>query len=342
MNSLQSSAPPATHNEIRLVAHAEGTLTTEHFDLTESPVPEPGPDQVLVRNRTMAVSTAMRTRATTTELPVSTYVPGEPLWGPAIGEVVIAPADTDLAVGDLVRHSHGWREYAVVDTARARWLDPNVLPEPATFLSRGATAWAALTRTVGIRPGETVFVTGAAGGVGSMAGQIARLLGAGRVIGSTGSDGKGRYLREKLGHDGVVSRSAGNFEQQLRRAAPEGVDVVFDTVGGEQLRAAITTARSGARVVLVGALSGQLGGDGLSSPVELDSSVLITRRITVHGFSLVDHPDAEEEWNHRFGTGLRDGTLIFPHTRLHGLDRAPGALCELAEGRHTGTVLVDL
>lgn len=335
---------PATHREIRLAARADGALAPDHFTVADTPLPAPVPGTVLVRNRIMAVTAVMRTMMTGAELPMPSFVPGRALWGAAIGEVVEAPGG-GFAPGDLVRHSAGWREYALVEAERVQRLEPGALPDPAAHLSQGAVAWGALVHIAQVRPGDTVFITGAAGGVGSMAGQIARRLGARRVIGSTGSRHKADYLMKELGYDEVVFRDGRPFGEQLREAAPNGIDVLLDTVGGEQLSAAVGVARTGARFALVGALSAQLGdgeGGGATAPVELDSALLVSRRVSLRGFSMYDHPGLAEEWTREFGRGLRDGTLVFAHTRLRGLAQAPQALRELIAGQHTGAVLVEL
>ncbi|MYX07043.1 zinc-binding dehydrogenase [Streptomyces sp. SID8375] len=331
-----------THREVRLTARPQGPVTDDLFEIVEVPVPEPGPGQVLVRNTVMGVAAVMRTLMDENNVvPVPAFEVGEPLNGPALGEVVAAPG-TDLTPGDLVEHRLGWREYALLDADGVHRRAPGLMPDPAAYLSQGPTAWMGIVRGAEVRPGDTVFVTGAAGGVGSLAGQIARLRGAARVIGSTGSQEKADRLIKEFGYDAVVIRGAGPIEEQLRAVAPEGIDALFDNVGGEQLGAAIAVANTGARLALVGALSSQLSEDGKPHRAEIDTLSLLARNITLRGVALHAHMDLLPEWNQRFGEGLRDGTLTFPHTRLHGIEQAPRALRELTEGRHLGAVLVEL
>jgi NADPH-dependent curcumin reductase CurA len=330
-----------TYREVRLAARPRGRVTDDLFEIAEVPLPVPGPGQVLVRTTVMSVAAVMRTLMDeVTDVPMPSYAVGEPLNGPAVGEVVAAPG-TDFAPGDLVQHRLGWREYALLDASAVQRVETGLLPDPAAYLSQGPTAWMGVVRGAEVRPGDTVFVSGAAGGVGSLAGQIARLRGAGRLIGSTGSPRKADFLREELGYDEVVIRGAGPIEEQLRAAAPDGIDAFVDNVGGEQLQAAIAVARRGARLALVGALASQLSDSG-SPTTEIDTLSLLSRSITLRGVALFDHLDLVPQWYRQFAAGLRDGTLTFPHTRLHGIDQAPRALRELIEGRHLGAVLVEL
>ncbi|MFF8377588.1 MDR family NADP-dependent oxidoreductase [Streptomyces sp. NPDC015661] len=337
----------ATHREIRLRTRPErGLPAPEHLALVHAALPVPAPGEVLVRNRWFAVSAALRTLigGGVKGAPFPPVEPGDPLFGAAVGEVVSAPDGSGLRPGDLVSHWQGWREYAAVSAAGCTPLG-DTLPDPVAHLSQGWTAYAALTRGTGIRAGDTVLVTGGAGAVGTMAGQIARLLGAGRVIGSTGSPAKAERLVTELGYDAAVVRgAAAPFAAQLAEAAPEGVDVLLDTVGGEQLSAAVAAARPGARAVLVGALSGQLDpeGSGATARVELDSYPLVLKRVSLRGFSPLDHPETEAEWRGRFGDWLRAGEITFPHVRVAGMDRAAEALREVMEGRHLGAVVVEL
>lgn len=341
---MNTSLLPATHREVRLAARPSGALGTEHFEVVEVPVPTPRTSgQLLVRNRLMSVTAVMRNLMDDVDdLPMPPYGLGEPLWGPAIGEVVTAPADSALKPGDLVEHSLGWREYALLDPADAKPVDTETLPTLDAHLSQGFTAWLGVTQAAQVRSGDVVFVTGAAGGVGTLAGQFARLHGASCVIGSTSTARKAERLVQELGYDAVVLRDADTpIVDQLREAAPEGIDVVFDNVGGEQLSSALTLANVGARIALVGSLSGQLNGN-FSARTEIDTGSLITRRVTLRGIAGIDHLGSLGQWAEEFGRALRAGTITVPHTRLHGIDQAPRAMTELLAGRHIGTVLVEL
>ncbi|QWF85250.1 MDR family NADP-dependent oxidoreductase [Amycolatopsis sp. CA-230715] len=330
-----------SHREVRLVRRPSGPLRDGDLRVVEVPVPRPGTGEVLVRNRMISVTAVMRSLMDgEIGLPMPSYEPGQVLWGPAVGEVVEA-GDTGLASGDLVAHQQGWREYAAVDAGAVRPVDTQALPDLAGHLSQGVTAWLGVVRGGEVRAGDTVFVTGASGGVGSLAGQVARLRGATSVIGSTGSRSKVDYLLGELGYDAVVVRGEGGVEEQLRAAAPDGIDVVFDNVGGEQLVAALAVARHGARVALVGTMSSQVSG-GFSAPVEIDTGALIMRGIKLHGFAVADHLDAVAEATREFGRGMAEGTIVFPHSRLSGIDEAPRALRELLGGRHIGAVVVEL
>ncbi|MGV9653072.1 MDR family NADP-dependent oxidoreductase [Streptomyces sp. NPDC003554] len=343
---MATSLPSATR-EIRLVIAPEGLPGPEHFAVVAQPLPTPGPGQVLVRNRYFLVFPGLRTliAGAPEGVPLPPINAGDVLFGPAVGEVVAAGPGSPLQPGDAVTHLLGWREHALVAAADCTPVG-DVLPDPVAHLSSGSAAYGALTRLADVRPGDTVFVTGAAGAVGTLAGPIARLLGAGKVIGSTRSPAKAERLRTELGYDSVVisGGQSTTLAQQLGIAATEGIDVLVDTVGGEQLTAALTAARRGARLALVGALSGQLSPhrDGDSAPVEIDTFRIINQGITLRGYSGIDHPEVTEEWAKRFGGWLRSGEISFPHVRIPGIERAPQALQELFEGRHFGTVVVEL
>jgi NADPH-dependent curcumin reductase CurA len=320
--------------EIHLTTVPDGLPRPEHFALVDRPMPVPGAGEALVRNRFFQVSARLRTLIANTvaDTPLPAVRPGDPIPSATIGNIVTAPAGSGLHPGDLVFHWSGWREYAAVPVAATTPID-NTLPDPVAHLGSGWTAYAALTWYGKLRPGDTVLITAGASGVGSLAGQFARQLGAGRVVGTTGSPAKADRMRAEFGYDAVLSRD---------ETIP--ADVVVDNVGGDQLTAAIAAARPGARIVLVGALAGQLApdGHGKTAPVELDNYRLILKGISINGFTDPGDPGAREHWQRQFGDWLRAGAVTFPHVRVAGIEKAPTALHEVIGGRHTGTVVVEL
>ncbi|MFM0642301.1 NADP-dependent oxidoreductase [Paraburkholderia metrosideri] len=340
------TAIPGTCREVRLKVRPDGLPSVGNFDIVSVPLPIPVDGEVLVRNRYFLVSASLRMMISegaedVDGVPFRALREGETLAGEALGEIVSAPAGSGFSPGELILHFRGWREYATVPIAQCRPVEPG-LPDPVGYLGHGWTAYAALTRGVQIRPDDTVFVSSAAGAIGSMAGQIARLLGAGRVIGSTSSKEKAARLVSELGYEAAVFRGATPIVEQLAEVAPQGIDVVIDNVGGEQLQSAVANARVGARVVILGALSGQLAthGSGRTAPVELDSIQLLRKKITLRGYSADDDPHMHAEWINRFAEWLRAGSIRFPHEIIVGLECAPQALERVIKGEYFGTVVV--
>jgi len=339
---------PRISREVKLAAQPTGLPKPENFKVVEAPMPTPKAGETLIRNRYFRISASLRMMISegaerVEGVPFPALHPGDTLFEETVGEVVSAPAGSGLLAGDWVLHNLGWREFAAVPVSECTLLD-DTLPDVAAHLSHGWTAYAALTRGVQIRPGDTVFVSSAAGAIGSMAGQIARLLGAGRVIGSTSSQEKARRLVSELRYDGAVVRGDKPLAAQLAEVAPDGVDVYVDNVGGPQLQAAVKAARTGARFVVLGALSGQLAiqGTGRTAPVQLDSFDILLKKITIRGYSADDDPEIRSEWTLRFADWLHSGDICFPHVMIDGLEAAPCALRDVTQGRHFGTVLAKV
>lgn len=342
------SASPLVNREVKLARHVKGEISRGDFVIADTMIPLPGPHDVVIRNRWFRVSITTRLMAqedarAAEGIPFPPLKPGETLADGAIGEVIQAGQACGLAVGSLVMHPFGWRECAVAHE-RDCTLIARGDPDPAAYLGHGWTAYAALTCGTQIRDGDTVFVSSGAGAIGSMAGQIARLFGAARVVGSTSSREKAHWMQDELGYDAVVSRDGDPMITQLRHAAPDGIDVIVDMVGGEQLAAAIALARDGARGVLLGALTAELNAEkaSLQAPVTLDSFQLIFKGVTLRGFSADHYPEAFGFWLRDLTAWQRDGRIRLPSAIFKGIENATSALREACAGRLKGVVLIEL
>ncbi|MFD2078313.1 hypothetical protein SAMN05421678_114146 [Actinopolymorpha cephalotaxi] len=327
--------------EIHLASRPTGWPTPENFTLVEATVPDPGPGQVLVRNVVMSVDPYMRGRMNDVKSYVPPFQVGAPLDGGAIGEVVASQAD-GLRPGDLVLHGLGWREYAVVDAAAARKVDPDLAPL-STYLGvlgmTGLTAYAGLLEVAAFRPGETVFVSAAAGAVGNLVGQIAKLKGAARVIGSAGSAAKVRRL-EEVGFDAAFDYHDGPVAESLKAAAPDGIDVYFDNVGGDHLEAALGSLRTHGRVAVCGMISQYNSTEPPAAPRNL--GLLIAQRLTVRGFLVADHADLQDQFVGEMAGWLREDRVKYDETFADGIENAPDAFLGVLRGDNLGKMLVRL
>lgn len=325
--------------EIQLASRPEGAPTPENFRLVEVAVPEPAEGQVKVRNLVMSVDPYMRGRMNDVKSYVPPFALDAVLDGGAVGEVV-ASASPDLQPGDLVLHGYGWREWVVEDARRFRRID-RVAP-PSAFLGvlgmPGLTAYVGLLDIAAMKPGDTVFVSGAAGAVGSLAGQLAKLKGAGRVVGSAGSDAKVAHLVDELGFDAAFNYRDGDLAKQLKGAAPGGVDVYFDNVGGDHLTAAISRANVFARFALCGAISGY--NEPVPGPDNM--AMMIGKRITMRGFIVTDHNDRMADLIREVGAWYAEGRIKAPETVVEGLENAPAAFLGMMRGENTGKMVVTL
>jgi NADPH-dependent curcumin reductase CurA len=236
-------------------------------------------------------------------------------------------------------HSLGWREWALSDGRGLLPVDPELAPV-STALGvlgmPGFTAWYGLTQLGEPQEGETVFVSGAAGAVGSVAAQVARLLGC-RVIASAGSDEKLAWLRE-LGVDEAFSYRDRPVHESLREAAPDGIDVYFDNVGGDHLEAAIGAMRLRGRVVACGAISRY--NDTEAAPGPRNLFMLFTKRLLIRGFIISDHYDRYEEFQGQVGPWVHDGLVAYRETIVEGIENAPRAFLGLLQGENIGKMLV--
>lgn len=329
---------PQTNREIRLAARPEGEPGPEHFELAQAPMPEPGPGEVLVSNRWMSVDPYMRGRMWDRPSYVPPFQVGHALDGGAIGEVV---GGEGLPAGTLVLHNYGWREYAAFPVSQAMPIDTDLAPAQSylgVLGMPGLTAFVGLIDIGGLREGDVVFVSAAAGAVGSLAGQIAKARGH-TVIGSAGSAEKVAYLRDVLHFDAAFSYHDGPVAESLKRAAPDGIDLYFDNVGGEHLEAAIGALHQHGRVTLCGAIS-VYNSATATGPANL--TLAIGKRLTLRGFIVSDHFDRMAAFRAEVGPLLREGKVTARETIVEGLERAPEAFIGLLRGENTGKMLVRL
>ncbi|MFB7600795.1 NADP-dependent oxidoreductase [Streptomyces sp. NPDC056160] len=333
---------PAVSREWHLLSRPVGWPKPEDFALVEAELPQPGEGQVLVRNEYLSVDPYMRGRMSAAKSYVAPYELNEPMQGGAVGEVVASRAE-GIAVGDHVLHFGGWREYAAVNAAHAVKVDPGAAPL-STYLGvlgmTGLTAYAGLLRTASFKEGDAVFVSGAAGAVGSQVGQLARLKGASRVIGSAGSDEKVKLLVDEYGFDAAFNYKDGPVAEQLRAAAPDGIDVYFDNVGGDHLEAAIGSLNRGGRIAICGAIS--VYNNTEPAPGPRNMARLIQTRGRIEGFLVGDHYDLQPQFVREVGPWVRSGELKYRETFAEGVESTLEAFLGVLRGDNTGKMIVKL
>jgi NADPH-dependent curcumin reductase CurA len=327
--------------EVRLVARPGGEPTLDTFDVVQAEVPAPGAGQVLVRNTWLSIDPYIRLLLNESESEVFRTLPiGEVPEGAAIGEVI---ASDTIPASSSVLHYEGWREYSVVDAADVTVVDTGLAPASAylgVLGTTGLTAYAVVTDVTPVQQGDVVFVSAAAGAVGSVAGQLARKFGAAKVIGSAGGTAKTSRLLDILGFDAAIDHRTGPVAEQLAKAAPEGVDLYIDNVGGEHLEAALDSLRPGGRVAMVGAISGYNADAPRLAPSNLFQA--LEKEITLRGMQVTSYFDQFSKYREQAVDWLSDGTLHAEETVVEGIENAPAAFLGVLNGANTGKMLVRL
>ena len=322
-----------------LKSRPKGKPTAGDFELKDIELPPVSDGTIRLRNLWLSVDPYMRGRMNDTKSYVAPFELGAPIEGGAIGEVVESKAE-GLVAGDLVQHMAGWRDEAVVPARAVNKLPP-VGVEPQKFLGvlgvPGATAWFGLLDVAGAKAGETVFVSAAAGSVGSAVVQIAKTRGM-TVIGSAGGAEKCGYVRS-LGADHVLDYKAAPILKSLAAAAPDGIDVYFDNVGGDHLDAALAIARNQARF----AICGMIGGYNETEPASFRFIMrVIAARIRIQGFLITDYLGQLGEFYQHMAPLVISGAVTSRETVYDGLEAAPDAFLGLFEGANTGKMVVRL
>ncbi|MGW7364722.1 NADP-dependent oxidoreductase [Streptomyces sp. NPDC054841] len=336
------SALPASGREWHLVARPQGWPKPEDFALREAPVAEPGEGRILVRNLHFSVDPYMRGRMNDVKSYVPPFQLDRPMDGGAVGEVIASNAE-GFTVGDHVLHFLGWREYADVDAKQAVKLDASAAPLSA-FLGvlgmPGLTAYAGLFDVASFKEGDAVFVSGAAGAVGNLVGQMAKLKGASRVIGSAGSDEKVKLLVEEYGFDAAFNYKNGNVAEQLQAAAPDGIDVYFDNVGGDHLEAAISSLHVHGRITVCGMIAQYNATEPTPAPRNL--ALVIGKRLRIQGMLVRDHEALQPQFVREVSGWLRSGELKYQETVVEGIENGAEAFLGLMRGENTGKMIVSL
>jgi NADPH-dependent curcumin reductase CurA len=323
-----------------LKARPVGMPKKSDFDIVESEVPEPGPGEIQVQNLCMSVDPYMRGRMVDRKSYVPPFQIGEVLTGGCIGRVTKSN-HPDFAEGDHVSSHYGWREAYSAPVEGIEKLG-TLAADPSAYLGAigmpGMTAYVGLLEVGALKDGETVFVSGAAGAVGSIVGQIAKLKGC-RVLGSAGSQEKVDLLTQELGFDYAFNYKDGDILSHLREGAPEGIDVYFDNVGGDHLQAAIAHMRPFGRIPLCGAIS--VYNDTEPAPGPNNLTLAIGLGLTLRGFIVSHFNHLAADFRRDMENWVTSGQITYKETIYEGIDKAPDAFIGLFTGANTGKMVVN-
>jgi len=332
---------PDTNLQIRLAARPKGLPQESDFQFVEEPIPQPGEGQVLVKNLYLSLDPAMRGWMNDRK----SYVPpigiGEVMRGLAVGEVVDSKV-SGFTPGNLVSGVFGWQRYAVARAKDLSRIPPGISPTVALgpLGMPGLTAYFGLLDVGQLKAGETVLISGAAGAVGSIVGQIAKIKGC-RAVGIAGTDEKCRWLTEELGLDAAINyKTAKDLHEEIRGACPKGIDVYFDNVGGEILDTALRSLAFHARVVICGAISTYNATEPPKGPANY--LALLVQRARMEGFLVMDYHARYPEAQAELGRWLGEGKLRYREEVIEGLENAPKALLRLFDGSNTGKLMVKV
>ncbi len=331
--------------QIQLVRRPEGMPTAEDFRTVTVDLPDLGENQVRVRNEFISVDPYMRGRMNDSKSYIPPFALGETMQGSAVGRV-IESTSPEFAEGDLVTHFLGWRDIAQADAdafTQAQELDgvPSSVYLGALGLT-GLTAYMGLMKVAELKEGDNVFISGAAGAVGSIAGQIAKLKGARDIVGSAGGPEKTVLLTERFGFTKAIDYKVAPILNQLEEAAPNGIDVYFDNVGGDHLEAALNSFNRYGRAALCGAISVYNEKDPNSIAGPRFMTNLVTRSLKMQGFVLQDYLQFAQEFREEIAPHVISGDITYDETVVEGLDNALDAFFGLFSGKNTGKMVVKI
>ncbi|MFZ6744633.1 NADP-dependent oxidoreductase [Undibacterium sp. JH2W] len=334
-----TTASQLSYQRIVLASRPKGQVVPENFRLESLPVPELKDGELLVRNHYMSLDPYMRGRMEDAKSYAAPQVIGETMIGGTVGDVV-ASKNAKFNVGDKVIGMLGWSEMGVSDGLLLRKVDTTHIPLSAYLGSvgmPGLTAWYGLTQIMQPKAGETIVVSAASGAVGSVVGQLGKQLGC-RVVGIAGGADKCAYVVNELGFDACIDYKAGNLEVDLAAATPDGIDAVFENVGGEIFDASLARMNAFGRIALCGLIAGY-NGEQLSIK---NARVFLTMRLTMRGFIVSEHMDLWPQGLKELGGLVATGKLKFRESVAEGLAAAPEAFIGLLKGKNFGKQLVKL
>lgn len=332
----------AKNREVLLAERPKGMPDDSTFNFVETEVPEPKDDQVLVRTIYLSVDPYMRGRMSAAKSYAEPFEVGKALMGGVVGQVVKSN-DPNFAEGDYVTGMLKWADYTAANGRHLQKIDPNAAPISTALYVTGMPGLTAYFGIIDIgqpKEGETVVVSGAAGAVGMIVGQIAKLKGC-RVVGIAGSDEKIAYLKDELGFDEVVNyKTTENIREDLKAVCPDGIDVYFDNVGGEISDAALSLLNFQARVALCGQIAHYNATEIEKGPRILP--YLLTRSVLLKGYIVSDYAEQFQEGARQLGEWLREGKIKYKETVIDGLENAPDAFLGLFRGDNLGKMLVKV
>lgn len=334
-----------SNRQFILASRPEGEAKLSHFELVTQDLPSLNDGEVLLRNTLVSVDPYQRNLMGNGSSELPPIDVGTPMQGPTVA-VIEESKNPNFAVGDYVQSWSGWQEYATSTGVELRKLDPSAAPV-STSLGvlghTGLTAWVGMTKFINLEPGRTLVVTAAAGSVGSLAVQIGKLRGL-RVVGIAGGSAKKAFLKNELGLDEAVDYKADDFEEQLKRALPDGIDGLYDNVGDYMFEAVMNYFNHHAQIVIGGTIAGysetEMPSRGDHLPRLLN--LFLYRFLQVQGFSVVDHMGSYPEFLAEVGPWVAEGKVKHSEEFVDGFEKVPETFLRLFEGRHDGKLMVKL
>ena len=330
------------NKQIRLSSRPSGWVTPDNFELTEADAGEPGDGEVLVRNIFLSVDPYMRSRMNDVKSYIPPFQIGEVLQAGVVGQVEASNFD-GIAEGDYVIGMLGWENYSICDGRQLRKLVQSSAPlswHLGILGMPGMTAYVGLMKIAEAKAGEHVFVSAASGAVGSVVGQLARIHGC-RVAGSAGLDQKVALLKEEFGYNAAFNyKTSNSLAASVKDACPDGVDVLFENVGGEILEAVLWNMRDYGRIAVCGMIADY--NEEEPQPGPRGMMLMIGRRLTMRGFIVTDHPETCEEYVGKAIGWISDGKLKYRETVVEGIENAAQAFIDMLKGGNTGKQIVQL